>query len=201
MTYIAAHHNKPLKFPSVEDLAASIELYFLDCDKYEDTRKYEHENIEYDEETRKKVCTNCWQPARSKGCMLVSGALKLPRPYTVTGLAVWLDTTRQTLLEYQGEVEGREKDPAYADTIRRAKQRIENYAEEKLYDSNYPTRGVIFSLSNNADRWSERKTTDVNLGEDGAKKLADRLFSEAQASPSPDAAPAHPDPAPAGEPE
>lgn len=110
--------------------------------------------------------------------MLISGFLKQRRPYTVTGLAVWLDTSRQTLLEYEGEVEGREKDPAFADTIKRAKQRNENYAEEKLFDGDFPTRGVIFSLSNNARGWAEKREDTVMIPKDGAAELAARLLGQ-----------------------
>jgi hypothetical protein len=186
--------GRPLKFESVEVLEQRIEAYFDDCDKSEDTRKWSHDEIVLDEETKKKLCTNCWGPAKSRGCMLVSGHLKLPRPYTVTGLAVWLDTSRQTLLNYE------EKD-LFFDTIVKAKQRIENYAEEKLYSSEYPTRGVIFSLSNNAANWSERKTTDVNIGTDCAQELDKRLFDDAatQAQTATDAVPAPSDEIPTGE--
>lgn len=122
---IQAQLGRPLKFQSVEELETQINLYFDDCDKHGS-----HDEIITD--NGKSVCMNCWATEKSKGCLLVTGKLKLTRPYTVTGLALWLDTTRQTLLEYQGEVEGREHDPAFADTIRMAKQRIENFAAERL---------------------------------------------------------------------
>ena len=168
--------GRPLKFESVEVLEQRIEAYFADCDKEEDTRKWFHDAIEFDEETKKRLCTNCWASAKSRGCMLVSGHLKLPRPYTVTGLAVWLNTSRQTLLNY-------EEKELFFDTILAAKQRIENYAEEKLYDSGSPTRGVIFSLSNNAQGWAERKSTDVNISSDGAQELGKRIFDDAANQP------------------
>lgn len=201
MTATKKATGRPLKFESVEVLEQRIEAYFTDCDTTKDTRVWSHDAIEIDEETNKKVCTNCWKSPRSRGCLLVEGTLKLPRPYTVTGLAVWLDTSRQTLLEYQGEVEGREHDPRFADAILRAKQRIENYAEEKLYDSTHPTRGVIFSLSNNASGWAERKSTDVNVTSDGAQELGKRLFDDAAAhgqTGGADAVDSPTDPAPAG---
>jgi hypothetical protein len=80
-------------------------------------------------------------------------------------------------LESCEKFEGRERDPAFADTIKRAKQRIENFAEEKLYDKDYPTRGVIFSLSNNAERWTEKKDSTVHFPEDGAAELAKAMMS------------------------
>jgi hypothetical protein len=71
------------------------------------------------------------------------------KPYTITGLAVALRTTRQTLLEYEGEVEGRAKsDPEFADTIKRAKEMCHSYAEESLFIGKNPT-GAIFNLKNN----------------------------------------------------
>ena len=77
-------------------------------------------------------------------------------PYTVSGLALALDTNRQTLLEYQGEVAGREKkDPGYADTIKRAKLKCEEYAESMLYLGKNAA-GPIFNLKNNYG-WKDEK--------------------------------------------
>lgn len=64
-----------------------------------------------------------------------------PRPYTITGLALSLGLTRQDLLNYQGKRE-------YQDTIKKAKQRCENYAEEQLFRQGN-VAGVIFNLKNN----------------------------------------------------
>lgn len=63
----------------------------------------------------------------------------IDKPFTVTGLALALDTTRETLMDYQ-------KDPVFSDAIKRAKTRVENYAEERLFTSS-PT-GPIFALKN-----------------------------------------------------
>ena len=68
----------------------------------------------------------------------------LGEPYLVTGLALALDTSRQTLCNYEKQ-EGYE---AYFDTIKNAKLKCEHYAEKKLYVSNNVT-GIIFSLKNN----------------------------------------------------
>jgi hypothetical protein len=70
------------------------------------------------------------------------------RPFTITGLALALGTTRQTLLEYEGEVAGREKaDPAFADAVKKLKTYIENYAEQALF-INKNAAGPIFALKN-----------------------------------------------------
>jgi hypothetical protein len=149
--------GRPLKFDSVEDLQIQIDLYFADCDKREDTRVWAHDEIITID--GKTVCAACGKPKERKGCLVVSGHLKLPRPYTVSGLALWLNTTRRTLLDYQ------EKDQ-FSHTLLMAKQRIENYGEEKLFDPNAPTNGVKFSLSNNwgwADKSIQAQTSVADL--------------------------------------
>lgn len=74
------------------------------------------------------------------------------RPYTITGLAVALDTSRQTLVNYEAKEE-------YFDTIKKAKDIIENWTEEQLYRNTQVT-GVIFNLKNNYD-WKDRTETDI----------------------------------------
>ena len=60
--------------------------------------------------------------------------------------------------EDQGEVHGCEKtDPKFTDAITHAEQKIENYASERLFDRNSPTKGIIFSLSNNGEGWAEKR--------------------------------------------
>ena len=50
---------------------------------------------------------------------------KTGEPLTVTGLALALDTSRETLLNYQ-------KRDGYGDVVRRAKMKIENAYEKRL---------------------------------------------------------------------
>lgn len=73
---------------------------------------------------------------------------------TVTGLAWYLDTNRQTLINYQDEncelfktVEDSVK-RAFFDAIKRAKARIEMEYEESLYHKESVVGG-IFTLKNN----------------------------------------------------
>ncbi len=72
-------------------------------------------------------------------------------PYTITGLALALDTTRQSLCDY-------EKREEFTDTLKKAKARVENYAEKRLFEGQ-PT-GAIFALKNYG--WSDKQ--DINLG-------------------------------------
>ena len=78
------------------------------------------------------------------------------RPLTITGLALALGfTTRQSLLNYEG-------DPAFLDTIKKAKAKVEQYAEERLFDKD-GVNGAKFNLSNNFKGWSERQQIDSNV--------------------------------------
>jgi len=71
-------------------------------------------------------------------------------PLTITGLALALDTTRQTLMDYE------ERDE-FTDTIKKAKTRIENYAEKRIFSSN-PT-GAIFALKNYG--WRDKSENEL----------------------------------------
>lgn len=76
------------------------------------------------------------------------------KPITITGLALALDTTRETLMDYQNKDE-------YSYTIKKAKLRCENFAEENLFMGKSPT-GSIFALKNYG--WSD-KTEHEHKGE------------------------------------
>lgn len=77
------------------------------------------------------------------------------RPLTITGLALHLDTTRETLLDYE------ERD-IFTDTIKRAKLTVQNYVEEYLFTGKN-TAGAIFNLVNNYN-WTNKSQTDVTSG-------------------------------------
>jgi hypothetical protein len=81
--------------------------------------------------------------------------VKEQRPLTVTGLALWLDTTRETLLDYE------ERDE-FSDSIKRAKLTIQNYVEEYLFTGKN-IAGAIFNLVNNYG-WTNKSQTDVTSG-------------------------------------
>ena len=78
--------------------------------------------------------------------------VKVKHP-TVTGLAVALDTDRQTLLNY-------EERPEYFDTIKRAKSRIEAELEQLMLDpTNRNATGAIFNAKNNFG-WKDKQEID-----------------------------------------
>ncbi len=73
------------------------------------------------------------------------------RPLTISGLAVELETSRKTIIEYDEKEE-------FSNTIKKAKERIENWTEEQLYRNTQVT-GVIFNLKNNYD-WKDKQEID-----------------------------------------
>lgn len=73
-------------------------------------------------------------------------------PLTVTGLCIALDTSRETLLDYQGKDE-------YSYTIKKAKLMCENYAEKQLFKGKNVI-GVIFNLKNNYG-WKDQQSIDL----------------------------------------
>ena len=81
------------------------------------------------------------------------------RPLTITSLAVYLDTSRETLLNYETKDE-------FFGTIKKAKEKIHAWTEEQLYRNTQVT-GVIFNLKNNYG-WKEKTESEVehkgNLG-------------------------------------
>lgn len=81
----------------------------------------------------------------------------LNKPYTITGLALALDTSRQCLINYENKED-------YFDTIKKAKLKVEGYAEEQLFKGGN-TAGVIFSLKNNYN-WVDKQEIKANVDQD-----------------------------------
>lgn len=90
-------------------------------------------------------------------------------PPTVSGLALALDMTRETLNQYS-------KDPEYSDTLRKAKQRIESFLERRLYGA--APAGTIFNLKNNfgwKDESTRKHAGSVAIGEMDDEALDARI--------------------------
>lgn len=118
--------GRPPKYKNVEEIEEKIEQYFAIC---------EGEPLLDDEGNQviNKYGYPCW--------------IKAPKPPTVTGLALALGfTTRLSLLNYQGKKE-------FMNTITRAKSKIEEYAESRLFDRD-GSNGAQFSLRNNFKGWN-----------------------------------------------
>lgn len=77
------------------------------------------------------------------------------KPPTVTGLALALGfTSRQGLLYYQAKQE-------YMDIITRAKSKVEEYTEQRLFDRD-GVNGAKFSLINNFKGWSDKSRDETD---------------------------------------
>lgn len=78
------------------------------------------------------------------------------KPLTITGLALALGfNSRQALLNYQDK-------PEFNDTITRAKAKVEQYAEERLFDKD-GSNGAKFSLANNFKGWAEKQQIEADV--------------------------------------
>ena len=70
---------------------------------------------------------------------------KRKKPYTMHGLARALDCSRQTLLNYEQYHDAAE----YVDAVKRARECVAEWTEERLHEKGYHPAGSIFSLKNN----------------------------------------------------
>lgn len=78
------------------------------------------------------------------------------RPYTITGLALYLDMDRKALLRYEKEYEDE-----FCHTIKRAKERVQEFVECCLFKKGI-AQGVIFNLKNNFG-WEENQKVDATV--------------------------------------
>lgn len=73
--------------------------------------------------------------------------------WTITGLALALDTTRETLMDYENKDE-------YSDTIKKYKLRVHNAYEKDLRKKG--RSGDIFALKNFG--WKDKTEQDITTG-------------------------------------
>lgn len=95
-------------------------------------------------------------------------ALKNKSPITLSGLALHLKVTRQTLLDYKDT-------DVLGPIISQAKLRCENHLEEKLVMGAPPT-GIVFILKNGYG-WKDKVEIDQTIN---AKFSLSSLFDQAQ---------------------
>lgn len=90
--------------------------------------------------------------------------IEVYEPATVTGLAVFLDCSRQTLCNYEFREE-------FFDTIKKAKDRCEASLDYGALTGQFNPAWSIFSAKNNYD-YKDKSEQDLNL-RGGAGELAD----------------------------
>lgn len=90
-----------------------------------------------------------------------------PRPYTITGLAEELGTFRDVLIDYESGAYDTETEK-YSNAVKRAKAKVERYAEEHVYTQ---TAGACFHLTNlsrtSKNPWKNAQHQEVT-GKDGS---------------------------------
>lgn len=126
--------GRSLIYKSADEMQKKIDEYFADCEGKPLRDEDGH------------VLTDKY------GKPVLTGA----HPPTVTGLALFLGFGgRQALLNYQGR-------KAFKDTVTRAKARVEEYAESRLFDKD-GFQGARFTLERNFKGWREEDeaTADV----------------------------------------
>jgi len=137
--------GRPFKYKTAAALQEGVEAYFRACQG-------------------EVLRDSAGAPVLDKhGRPVVVGA----KPPTVTGLALALGfASRQALLNYQGR-------PQFNDAITRAKSRVEEYTEGRLFDRD-GARGAQFSLKNNFPGWRDSPEGRAE-GDDRGVRIIDDL--------------------------
>lgn len=89
--------------------------------------------------------------------------------WTITWLALALDTSRTTLIDYQNRSEDGKIDKEFTDTIKRAKEMVEHSYELDLKKRG--NTGTIFALKN--FDWKDKQETELSWQLDIGNVLKD----------------------------
>lgn len=113
-----------------------------------------------------------WCDAQTQIITGEKGQIKVIRkPYTVSGLALFLDVDRKTLFNYEDK-------EAFFPAIKKAKLRIENWLEERALTGEVQPISAIFNLKNNFG-WTDKQelgiTGETTLHADISGITADEL--------------------------
>lgn len=173
--------GRPKKWQTVEELETAIQGYFNSCFVPKMVRRrvrVENPECECDlgagDCTCRPIYENIDVPLKDDDDNQVYEQI---RPFTVTGLAIAIGTTRETLLDYEKKPENAE----FSDTIKNAKQIIHNYADEYLF-SGKNVAGAIFNMKNNwgyVDRIeTDNLNKNVELDDDKVKAKVNSMFDD-----------------------
>lgn len=91
------------------------------------------------------------------------------KPYTMSGLAYYLEIDRRTLLNYS-------KNEEFSPLIKKARDRVQMQLEEGLYRLGNNS-GIIFNLKNNFDWKDKVEVKNTNLPK--VEELLSKIESEA----------------------
>lgn len=161
--------GRPPKFESVEEMQKLIDEYFEWCEPHPEIvtewlrpKKKIIEKNKAGEDVEVEV-TDYDEPMYTHEIERLTHKV----PYTINGLSLHLDITRDTLLEY-------EKKEEFSDTIKRAKTKIQNELELGLYGNS--VTGLIFNLKNNYG-WKDKTESEIT-NPDGSLNPYNALTAE-----------------------
>lgn len=137
--------GRPLKYEDHEKLKADIRAYFDACFEekwFDELRRDEAGNVMYDNLSKIPLK----QPLKKKVQI---------RPVTITGLAVALGTSRKTIIDYEGKED-------FSNTIKEAKDFIENCLEDGMIKGDINATVGIFNAKNNFD-WVDKTEVEQDV--------------------------------------
>ena len=150
--------GRPLLFETVEELQEKIQAYFDDCSPHPEERvvyKWKQKDVERrvrDDKTGKMVTKTFKEDDYSqRPDEEMQWHITEQKVMTVSSIAVFLNTSRLTLINYSEK-------PEFINTIKEAKDIIEASWEKRLEGSN--VTGVIFNLKNNW-KWQDKTEQEI----------------------------------------
>ncbi len=153
--------GRPLKYRDLKQLQGMIDDYFNSCFEW----KWIDEEVR-DEETGLVVIGENGKPKKRP----VKKRVQI-EPITITGLAVALDTSRKTLVEYEKR---EDKVPDISNAIKKAKDFCEHCVERGMFNGDIPPVVGIFNLKANY-KWQDKIEIDLNDGRRSAEDIAKSL--------------------------
>lgn len=143
--------GKPRKYKTKEELQVMVDKYFADCYRHKHDR-VKVKQTSFDPDTGKKIEKEVfeWEPVYYPDGTPV---MEYVKPVTITGLCILLGMSREQLIEYEGHDE-------YSDTIKRARQQVQDYVEYALMSGSAPPAAAIFNMKNNYG-WKDKTESEV----------------------------------------
>ncbi|KPU43022.1 hypothetical protein OXPF_34540 [Oxobacter pfennigii] len=145
--------GRPRKYKTAKAIEKAIEYYFDSITKTE--LAFENILTGYEDEEKTKPIYNKI-PLLNNAGEQIKTTIYFENP-SILGMCAHMGIDRATLLRYEQEQE-------YCNTIKKAKEKIEKYLEEKLYRHEQVT-GIIFNLKNNFG-WKDKTEVEQNISGD-----------------------------------
>lgn len=174
--------GQPRSWKTTAQLQKDMDAYFASC--------FEEQWV--DQPIRNEETGQAEKDDKGNYIMKPVKVITQVKPFTVTGMCVFLNVHKDTLLVYERGEYDTETDK-YSDIVKAAKLKVESQLEEKLhYDVRHT--GLIFVLKNKFG-WKDQKAVDLTTDGDkiiphlspveqerieNAEKLAAKAYEEAR---------------------